>query len=1020
MNDLQETTVQWLTERILAGGRGDGIDRLEVKPSGRFWLGRLAPEMEVINSPIGDRFERMEPCAMGIRLKPATEPPWEFNVEVRCRVWVRRRVWVRQGSGDDAEWTKSELLAARTSVSVVDAIPGAQEIPFAQFDTLFSNATSVQDHSVTIRIERQRSRGQLPDLVVSCVNTSNIRDRQPVDPCLYEVEMRLSRLETSPFLLEGLPDSFRYDRQVPAYGINCGVVQESQDFRTTDLVVVDRGRPRYWHMERPEPNLTFETLANDPMPHLEQLVEAHRDWGAEEWSANRLAERASEEKWTSAMREEAEEGANAYREEARRLQAGLGSLRADPTLLRCFQLTNRAMKRSSRGKYEGWRSFQIGFLLANLECLRDSANSEDETSDPVEILWFATGGGKTETYLGLLVMAAFHDRLTGKTSGITAWSRFPLRLLSLQQTQRFANAVAAAELVRKEEGIGGATFSLGFFVGQGGTPNKIERDSKPGFPDPDDPEMPAQNQILMACPFCDSGIEMGFDRRTWRLAHRCASDECVWGDKPLPFYVVDSEIFRFLPTIVVGTLDKVALIGFQAAMRGFIGSPSGICSGEMHGYTYAERSKSPNGCQVPDCDRPRNPLPMDAKRYRPSIRLQDELHLLRDSLGAIDAHYESLLDYLIEKTSDFRPKIIASSATLTGYRQQCDVLYRRQGRVFPALGPTATESFWTVESDDLLRRYVAIAPRGATLEFAADRIVTILQTAVRDLLTDQNGVRAALGVDDEEAKMLVDLYGTDVVYGNTIRDLDASVRSLETQIPLEPLKTATLTGHTPFPEVRDTLERLEHPEEDFNERLHVIAASTMMSHGVDIDRLNVMLMLGVPLTTAEFIQATARIGRKHPGLVFVLHKMALERDASVHRSFTSFVRQGDRFVEPIPISRRSANVLRRTFAGLEQSRQLQLLEPSCGARLTTVANLARFVSDGGMSSATELDELAEMLGLEGDLDERLRSELQVLVETFFRQLDNPPSDAIFPSDLYIPSGPMRSLRDVEEQAPVRD
>lgn len=1014
MTDLRETTVQWLVERVLADGRGDGTDRLDVKPSGRFWLGRLAPEMEVIASPIGDRFERMEPCAMGIRLKPSSEPPWDFEVEVRCRVWVRH------GTGDNAEWNKSILLTARTPLLVTDASPGSQEMPFRQLDTLLSDATGVHDHAVTIRIERQRSREQLPDLVVSCVNTSTARDRQSVDPCLYEVEMKVCRLETCPFLLEGLPDSFRYDRKVPAYGINCGVTQEGQDFRTSDLVVVDRGRPRYWHMGRPQPDLSFERLADDPLPQLEELVNAHREWGGREWSTTRIAARAVEEQWTSAMREEADEGADAYREEAQRLKAGLESLRSDPTLLRSFRLTNRAMNRSSRGKYDGWRPFQIGFLLANLGCLRDSGSGECGGNDPVEILWFATGGGKTETYLGLLVMAAFHDRLTGKTSGITAWSRFPLRLLSLQQTQRFANAVAAAELVRREEQIGGAMFSLGFFVGQGGTPNKIERDAKPGAPDPDDPEMPRQHQILMACPFCDSEIKMGFDRRTWRLFHRCTSERCPSEGRPLPIYVVDSEIFRFLPTIVVGTLDKVALVGFQAAMRGFVGPPSGICSGEMHGYTYAGRSKSPNGCQVPDCDRPRKPLPMDPKRYRPSIRLQDELHLLRDSLGAIDAHYESLLDYLIERTSGFRPKIIASSATLTGYRQQCDVLYRRQGRVFPALGPTATESFWTVESEELLRRYVAVAPRGATLEFAADRIVTILQTAVRDLLTDRDGIRAELGMDDDDAKKLVDLYGTDVVYGNTIRDLDASVRSLETQIPVEPLRTATLTGHTPFPEVRDTLERLENPEDDFGDRLHVIAASTMMSHGVDIDRLNVMLMLGVPLTTAEFIQATARIGRKHPGLVFVLHKMALERDASVHRSFTHFVRQGDRFVEPIPITRRSTNVLRRTFAGLEQARQLQLLEPASGTRLTTVANLRQFVSSGGTGPTIELEELAALLGLENDLDERMRVELSRLVQEFFRHLDYPPSDADFPSDLYKPSGPMRSLRDVEEQAPVHD
>src|SRR5271155_4701980 len=114
---------------------------------------------------------------------------------------------------------------------------------------------------------------------------------------------------------------------------------------------------------------------------------------------------------------------------------------------------NKAMAHASRGKYDAWRPFQFAFLLANLKCL-----VETET-EIVDVVWFATGGGKTETYLGLLITAAFLDRLRGKLSGITAWSRFPLRMLSLQQTQRFANALAAAETVRKEHNIAGDPFT---------------------------------------------------------------------------------------------------------------------------------------------------------------------------------------------------------------------------------------------------------------------------------------------------------------------------------------------------------------------------------------------------------------------------------------------------------------------------------------------------------------------------------------------------------------------------------
>src|SRR5690606_18986561 len=153
-----------------------------------------------------------------------------------------------------------------------------------------------------------------------------------------------------------------------------------------------------------------------------------------------------------------------------RILAGVDLLRSRPAVLRAFKLMNKSMVHNAEAReYREWRPFQIGFLLATIRFLAEPA----EEADYVDTVWFATGGGKTETYLGLLLTAAFFDRLTGKTLGVTAWSRFPLRLLSLQQTQRFADALAAADMVREDEGVGGTPFSLGFLVGSNGTPNKI-------------------------------------------------------------------------------------------------------------------------------------------------------------------------------------------------------------------------------------------------------------------------------------------------------------------------------------------------------------------------------------------------------------------------------------------------------------------------------------------------------------------------------------------------------------------
>ena len=202
--------------------------------------------------------------------------------------------------------------------------------------------------------------------------------------------------------------------------------------------------------------------------------------------------------------------------------------------------------------------------------------------------------------------------------------------------------------------------------------------------------MPDKYQVLLHCPFCrDENLQMRFDRERWKLEHRCTNATCPWPGRALPLYVVDQEIFRFLPTVVVGTLDKAASIGLQQAMRGLVGPPQKVCSEPWHGFTYAERSTTPNGCLVPNCQggKALKPLPMDPKRFGPSLRLQDELHLLRDSLGAVDSHYESLLDHLQHELCGTRAKIVASSATLTGYDRQVEVLYRREGASVPAARP---------------------------------------------------------------------------------------------------------------------------------------------------------------------------------------------------------------------------------------------------------------------------------------------------------------------------------------------
>lgn len=1011
-----EAFVNWLVGQAIAEARGGNRDALEVPPNGRLWLGRIAPEVVVRNSRYGDKSERLEPCEIGVRVRPSAIDGRVLRCHASFVVW-RGPLEVDEG---EPAWRKSNrcevVVELQAPLTIGEPVRGGRLELERELASLGAVGMSAE-----FQAELEQGKDG-PELVVTLVNTSP-EQLDGWDTNLYETELVVEVGATIPFTLESLPDSFRYDRRVPAYGVNCGVENLSAStFRTIDFSICDRHRPVYWDEEcsGPKPDLTFKRLSQDPIPPLRGLLDALNKWGQQMWSAEELQRRAADEGWSSSMLDSALQEADSFRQELERLRKGLDWLERDDCLRRAFMLANRSFAQARSVRHAEWRAFQIGYLLANLASLHCSTMNTE--SDIVDILWFATGGGKTETYLLFILTAAFHDRLRGKQEGITAWVRFPLRMLSLQQTQRFADVIAAAELVRQEERIQGASFSLGFFVGNNGTPNRVKPDPRPGEPDPDDPDMPGRFRVLLRCPFCGSeDLHMRFDKGRWTLEHICHAAGCPWEGHPLPFYIVDEEIFRFLPTVVVGTLDKAANVSMQAAMRGFYSPPLGRCRLPDHGFSYAPRSDRPTGCLFPGCRERPIALRQDPALYPPTIRVQDELHLLRDSLGAVDSHYEALLDHLQAQWSR-RPKVLASSATLAGHEGQVRALYRRTSRVFPVPGPFASRSFWYRESDRLARRFVGLSPRGVTHEFATDQLVETLQRAVRRALEDPDGVAREAGVDAKSIPSLVEAYGVNVVYGCTLKDVEAAARSFESQMRLPNVNSATLTGRTPLDEVRETLRRLTNPEPDFYERLHLVAASSMLSHGVDVDRLNVMVMLGLPLSTAEFIQTTSRVGRTYPGLVFVFHKMGRERDAAVYRIFPSFVSHADRLIDPIPITSRSRKVLELTFPGLVQGRIYGVHEPRAlraGLQpLNLRDRLRRAFTTLPVSEKDELRELVNMLDFTTALDAALRDDLQEYLREFFRRLNDPAFEASWISDLFAGGGPMRSLRDVEAQAPV--
>jgi len=998
----------YLANTVIETAQGAVEVESETRPSGRFWLGRICSEDAVIARGMGERGERLEPCAIGMRLQIPQNTPQQIQATASVAIWGKK----------DAKqpWLKVSMPHLRFQV----VLSGSQEkATLSPIDPegLWQNSEISAVYALELDVEVKDARDdEYLEASFQLVNRSKSGSRRFRDKNFYEVKFEITDIETIPFEMESLPDSFRYERTVVGYGINCGVVKiNERSFATSDAKEAVQNRPIYWNSDAEIPDLTFGRLSTDPMVSVRELYAAYQKWHESAWSEVAIRSRAEAGGWSPEMLDAALHELSQADDEKSRLLAGVQVLEKEESIRKAFQLMNEAMAIvAGRKLYDSWRPFQLGFILTNIAAFTD----RDNDADIADVVWFATGGGKTETYLGLIIMAAFVDRLEGKLSGVTAWSRFPLRLLSLQQTQRFADAMAAAETVRLAHQIDGDQFSLGYLVGAGATPNRLKEEPEAWEPDIEDDTMPAKFQVLLRCPFCgDESIEMRFNRRLWRLEHTCNSQSCDWHDRCLPFYIVDEEIYRYLPTVLVGTLDKAATISMQAAMRGLVGPPHGQCATEGHGYTYAQRSKRPNGCLVPGCCAEVSDTPNYS--FAPRLRLQDELHLLKDSLGAVDAHYEALYDGLSHDLSGHRPKILASSATLSGYEKQVDVLYRRVARVFPVPPPSPEDGFWTARSKELMRKYIPLAPRGVTLEYMIDNLVTILQRTIRNAVAKPEATASSLGIDPDLMPFLISVYGTDVVYGNTLRDLDAVNRSVETQINVPgAVNKESLTGRDDFEGIRETLSRLEHEEDEFLERLHLITASSMMSHGVDIDRLNVLCMLGLPLTTSEFIQATARVGRTWPGVVFVAFKIGRERDAAMYRLFDKYVEHGDRFVEAIPITRKSRRVLDRTLPGIMLSRILMVHEVDSNRSLVMIPALREYLRQQEVTAELEAETIARYLGIEGDLDVALMTDIHEWIELFFRNVEQPSSGARFSSDCSPSHSVMRSLRDVEEQVPI--
>lgn len=927
----------------------------------------------------------------------------------------------------------------------------ASEADFAQFVQSLPNDVVLTWRWEVRREIRQSEATDDPAervFLLEFTNASPTPEQSPnTEAFLFDAEatFTFSGGQVLPFELELAPRGFRYNRELWGRGFNCAVEQPtpaSSTFTTTHTPIYRQRR----YSTRIVPSAPFADLAQNPMLVLEAIYDAMCVY-RQDWDQARQQYVQADPNWQEQFGAEFDRDQQKFEEEINRFRRGLQLIRNNADVRLAFQLTNETFRRGPKSE---WRLFQIVFLVSqipSIAALADPGSPDAAEQEQVDIIYFPTGGGKTEAYLATLIFHCFFDRFRGKTAGVTAWTRFPLRLLTLQQTQRVADVIGIAELVRREQSdprLSGRhvdNFAVGYFVGQGGSPNEVVDPSKDRYAGADiqvtwskanDPQARQDWKRVIRCPACrTTTVRVDFDPARTRIIHRCTQPSCAFPRGELPVYVVDNEIYRYLPCVIVGTIDKLAGLGNQRKLAQIFGQVDGRCI--EHGYYKGK-------CCQKDCT--------DTRRLRavvpqglsgPTLFVQDELHLLKEGLGTFDAHYETFTQRLQREFGQTQPlKVIASSATIEAFERQVEHLYGRaqtQARVFPGPGPTLGQSFYAETLNYPQRLFVGLIPHNKTIFNTILELVELYHREIQRLQRfpsgESNPYGGALVPGTAEWRTLLDFYITSLTYFLAGRELNSVRTDLEGDVnpnlqgdSLLPLEIYELTGSTSTDDVTRILERLERAAASSSVADSVLATS-MVSHGVDIDRFNAMIFYGMPRQNAEYIQASSRVGRAHVGVVFTCLHPARERDQSHYGYFVKFHEFLGQLVEPVAINRWSKFSVNRTLPGLFMGVLLQLIANRSGERNPNRYYMLDFVkqkiSDGSLRADSFIPTLEEAYIVQPAVtigETTFRDEIQRRVPQFLDQIVGAGSTSKFVSEVLIPK-PMRSLRDVDEAIDIK-
>lgn len=772
------------------------------------------------------------------------------------------------------------------------------------------------------------------------------------------VAVRLAPGSLKEIPLERAPmNDYRYKRSVAAQGINCNALVSHEGVIETCFAPQFSQR-RY--LPLPSFDLNFKRLCTRPEEAFEEVLTAMEVYRADWEVSLRIGELHIETEGDLAT---ARRFYESFLEEQRAISAARDALLADPQAMLAFKFMNESFyhlselqKRRGKKAIPGWYLFQLCFIMSVVpSVLSDTAKDVRKA----HLLWFPTGGGKTEAVMGIVVFAMFLERLRGRESGVTAWMRFPLRLLTFQQMQRYVDVVIAADEVRaghadRLKALAASPFTIGYFGGRRNSPNDLRyipddigvtrelylrlREELGRTPsaidvllDPDGEELFQRLLLVGDCLYCgeENSVRIIGDKETLSMRHRCT--KC---GRTLPVLCVDEDIYCELPTVLVGTLDKLATIGFRLGFRTLLGRSDGRC--QKHGFgTFGKCLKASYGrCNHSDW---RARGKMTSSYGGISILFQDELHLINEQLGCFDAHYESLLMALCEETSGRPPVVIAASATIEGADHQLQHLYDAEEVRFPGEGPRLRESFYAAETNDLQRTFVGIRPSNLAHLDTTMALAALIFEEVSDLRNQRSLLEqyysSVRELSTEEFEALVDRHSLVVSYVNSKREGQNIRRSMDEQVRDGLSRTGhddiygitSLTGDSTMDEVKDALRRMKADRRSLpdDDKLDFAVATSMISHGVDVDRLNNMIFFSYPRTTAEYIQASSRAGRTFPGLVFVVLKSTTYRDRSFYKNFREVHEALEKMVETVPIDRFAIHAVERTVPGIAAATLIQ-------------------------------------------------------------------------------------------------